>query len=109
MTINIPSLEQIKRALHIQESIESLKNELSSIFGGAGGTGAKRGRKPGRKPGRPSAASASSAVEAGEEATSTKRAGKKAAKKKRVMSPEAREKIAAAQRKRWAKQKKAEK
>ena len=40
------------------------------------------------------------------QSTTTKAPVKKAAKKKRTMSPEARAKIAAAQRKRWQKQKK---
>jgi hypothetical protein len=104
MAIHIPSLPELKRALHIHETIESLKNELASIFGGAGGTGAQRGRKPGRK-----AATAPLVVSGDEAATipATPKQGRK--KAKRVMSPEAREKIAAAQRKRWAKQKKAAK
>jgi hypothetical protein len=77
------SLDQLKRAVQIREEIERLESELSSLLGGSGGAPrGKRGRKPG---------------------STCKKGGK------RVMSPEAREKIAAAQRRRWAKQKKAAK
>lgn len=108
MATNIPSLEQIKRALHIQEGIEALKAELASIFGVGGESrpGKKRGRRPGRK------AAAQGLAVSGDEIATIPAKGKKTAKgkkAKRVMSPEAREKIAAAQRKRWAAQKKAAK
>jgi hypothetical protein len=100
MDIHIPSLAEIRRALHLQERLESLKAELADIFGG--GTGKRRGRKPGRKIG------AGPVLASGDEAAvvppTTKR-GRGRKKAKRVLSPEAREKIAAAQRKRWAKQK----
>ncbi|GEP43079.1 hypothetical protein [Brevifollis gellanilyticus] len=85
------SLEQLKRAVEIHEQIEKLQAELSSLLGQS--AGAKRGRKPGTK------ASASSG-----DAVKSIPAKKKV---KRVMSPEAKEKIAQAQRKRWAKSKKA--
>jgi len=102
MDIHIPTIEELKRALHLQEGIELLKAELASLLGGTGSvpayTGAKRGRKPGKK-------GAKAAV--GAEAETEKPAKKK--KGKRTMSPEAREKIAAAQRKRWAKTKRAAK
>ncbi|MDB6075588.1 MAG: hypothetical protein JWO89_3228 [Verrucomicrobiaceae bacterium] len=75
-----PSVDRLKRALKISEEIEILKNELLAVLGGSGEAKAKR--------------------------TYTKRAAGATRTKKRVMSPEAREKIAAAQRKRWAKQKK---
>ncbi|HYF37910.1 MAG TPA: hypothetical protein VD994_21590 [Prosthecobacter sp.] len=89
------SLDQLKRAVQIHEEIEKLQSELSGLLGGAaaaGGRGAKRGRKP-----------ALAAVEEGEAKVARKKRGK------RTMSAEAREKIAAAQRRRWAKQKKAAK
>jgi hypothetical protein len=88
------SLVQLKRAVQIHEEIANLQAELAGLLGGAGGKvgGAKRGRKP-------KAASA----EGGEATVTRKKSGK------RTMSPEAREKIAAAQRRRWAKQKKAAK
>ena len=86
------SLDQLKRAVQIHEQIANLEAELARLLGGAIGkaTGAKRGRKP-----------AAATAEAGEAVVTRKKKGK------RTMSPEAREKIAAAQRRRWAKQKKA--
>lgn len=78
-----PTLDQLKRAVQIHEQIERLQTELASILGGA-----RRG------PGRPATKAVAGAA-------------KKSRKGKRVMSPEAREKIVAAQRRRWAKQKKA--
>ncbi len=80
-----PSLDQLKRATHIVEQIEALQAELNAILSGTAVKG-KRGRKPG----------------------STAAAPKKS-KGTRVMSAEARERIAAAQRKRWAKAKRAKK
>ncbi|HYE80191.1 MAG TPA: hypothetical protein VEI97_19615 [bacterium] len=102
--MHIPTLAEIKRALHLQETIESLRSELTSIFGGAP---AKRGRKPGRKPGRPAALADISGSLTSLPTATTPKAGKK--KARRTLSPEAREKIAAAQRRRWAKTKKAAK
>ena len=58
---------------------------------------ARRGRKPGSK----------NRVTTADAAAAAKRGVGRPAKKKRSMSAEAREKIAAAQRKRWAKQKSA--
>ena len=80
---NIPSVNNLKRALKISEEIQELQAEMLSILGTTGEPKAKR-------------------------AYNKKSAGA-AAPKKRMMSPEAREKIAAAQRKRWAKQKKTKK
>ncbi|GEP40921.1 hypothetical protein [Brevifollis gellanilyticus] len=84
------SLEQLKRAVEIHEQIEKLQVELDTLLGQGGG--ARRGRKPGAK----ASTNGSDAVKS--------RAAKK--KVKRAMSPEAREKIAQAQKKRWAKTKK---
>ena len=78
-----PSVDQLKRAITISEQIQALEAELASILGN---TGAAR---PGRKP---KAASADTPV-----------------RKKRVISPEGKARIAAAQRARWAKQKRAAK
>ncbi len=80
---NIPSVNNLKRALKISEEIQELQAEMLSILGTTGEPKAKR-------------------------AYNKKSAGS-AGPKKRIMSPEAREKIAAAQRKRWAKQKKTKK
>ncbi len=78
----MPTTAQLKQAVSISEKLDALKSDLASILGGSSGS-AKGVKAPKVKPdGR---------------------------KKKRTMSPEAREKIAAAQRKRWAKQKKADK
>lgn len=75
----LPSVSQLKQALKIAEKLESVEAELASILGES--SDAPKAKKgPGRPP-----------------------------KAKRQMSAEAREKIAAAQRKRWSKQKAAPK
>ena len=79
-------MDQLTRALEVTRQIEKLQAELSAIYSGEG--------RPTRKYVR--------AADKGEKTTPTGR-------KKRIMSPEAKEKIAAAQRLRWAKQKKADK
>lgn len=74
MPTNNPSIHQLKRALEISEQIEKLQAEFATIFGGTSPAPvAKATPQPAGKTGR----------------------GK--------MSPEAREKIAAAARARWAK------
>ena len=74
MSTNTPSIHQLKRALEISEQIEKLQAEFASVFGGAAPV------------------------------TTTQASAKPAAGKGRSkMSPEAREKIAAAARARWAK------
>lgn len=80
---NTPSVNNLKRALKISEQIQELKAEMMSILGTTGEPKAKR--------------------------SYNKKTDDAVGTKKRIMSPEAREKIAAAQRKRWAKQKKAKK
>lgn len=74
-----PSVANLKKALKIAEQLEALEAELAALLGGS-----SKSVKSIKEPKTP-----------------------KAKKTKRVMSPEAREKIAAAQRKRWAKAKKA--
>lgn len=74
-----PSAAVLRKALALAEKIETLQNELNALMGGSGGP----------------------AVEAEKQLK-----GKRGPRK---MSPEAREKIAAAQRKRWAKSKRANK
>lgn len=76
-----PSAAQLKRAARIAEKLEKLEKELAGILGQTR-----------------SHSKADNAAQPG-----------KARKKRRTMSPEAREKIAAAQRKRWAKSKRAKK
>lgn len=83
----IPTLEQLKRAAQLAEQIAKLEAELQAILGGA----KTRGRKPGK------AAKAEAATEDG---TPAKKSRKKRA---RNMSPEARARIAEAQKARWAK------
>lgn len=74
----MPTTSQLKKAVIISEKLDELQSELAAILGGSSAP-AKTAKEP-KAP--------------------------KAKKTKHVMSPEAREKIAAAQRKRWAKQKK---
>jgi hypothetical protein len=121
----------IEKALHIRKQIEALKSSLSSILGGVevghGKMGPKRrGRPPkatsvespgakadGRKGKRSAATRAKMAAAAKARwaaksndvsTTAADAPSVKAPKKKRhTMSPEARERIAAAQRARWAK------
>jgi hypothetical protein len=73
-----PTIEQLKRAIEIREQIDRLEKELAEILGGA--------------------AVPESASPVG------KRAKVKKARK-RYLSPEARARIAAAQRERWQRQK----
>ena len=113
------STEQLQRALEIKQQIESLQDELNSIFGGAS-VGVKRG--PGRpKLGRPPGSgrktmspAARKAIGAAQKARWAKQKGeaapaaeeKPARKGKRKMSAAGRAAIAAAARKRWAEAKK---
>ncbi len=79
MSTTIPSVSQLKRAIIIAEQIQSLEAELASILGGAAAVSklTKKTAAAGEKP-----------------------------KRKYSFSPEARAKIAAAQKARWARQKK---
>ncbi len=82
----IPTLESLNRANAIIQQIESLQAELAALFGSnAKPTGTRRGRPPGS--GRPVAAAN----------------GELAKARRRTMSLEARARIAAAQKARWAK------
>ena len=78
MSTATPSLEKLQRAVSIAEQIQKLEKELASIFGD---------KVSSKSPG---------SVIATE---------KKSRRGKRMLSPEARERIAAAQRARWAKSK----
>jgi hypothetical protein len=75
----MPTTAQLKKAVIISEKLDELQAELATLLGGSS--------KPAKAAKEPKAP--------------------KAKKTKRTMSPEAKAKIAAAQRKRWAKQKKA--
>lgn len=81
MPTNTPSTSQLKRALDLSERIEQLQRELNSLLGGSA----------------PAATSSSAAPAAPGQRGRRRRRGK--------LSPEARERIAAAQRARWAKAK----
>jgi hypothetical protein len=85
--MSLPTPENLKRAVEIVGKIESLKAELTALL-----YGGKTVKIPGKR-GRP--AKADKTV--------------KAAKPKRQLSEEARARIIAAQKKRWAKAKKAAK
>ena len=78
--ISTPSIDRLKRAVEVAEQIEKLQSELASILGDK-------------------QAVASAPVAKVAKVAASKPAGKG----KRTMSPEARERIAAAQRARWAK------
>lgn len=88
-----PTIDQLKKALEIAEKIQALEAELASLLGKAG-ISKKKVKAPVVK------------VEV-EEPVKKEKAPKKAAKKRRELSPEARERIAAAQRARWANAKQA--
>jgi hypothetical protein len=77
----MPTTAQLKQAVKLSEKLDALNAELNSLLGGSS--------KPAKTAKEPKAP--------------------KAKKTKRTMSPEAKEKIAAAQRKRWAKSKKTQK
>jgi hypothetical protein len=86
-----PSIESLRRAIQVAEQIEKLQAELAAMFGGEAPKAAVG--KAGRRRGRP--------------AKADKPAKEK--KPKRQMSEEARARIVAAQKKRWAKIKKEKK
>jgi len=77
MSNTTPSVEQLQRAILITEQIANLEAELKVVLGGAGQVTATAPVKT--------------------------TAAAKPAKKKRTMSPEARARIVAAQKERWAK------
>jgi hypothetical protein len=78
--ISTPSIDRLKKAVEVAEQIEKLQSELASILGSQ------------------TAVSSAPAAKVAKVAAS-----KPAVKGRRTMSPEARERIAAAQRARWAK------
>lgn len=101
------SADALRRAAAIRDQIEQLEAEYKAILAGESAParrgrppGAKPGRKPGRPPGRKPGRPAKAAVEtpSGEPAV-------KKARKKRKLSPEARARIVAAVKARWARQK----
>ncbi len=93
-----PTLEQLREAVVIKEKIAALEIQLAAIIGGSAEAlapskvTARRGRPPGKV-----VAKAEAAVVAPVKAAGRGRGGR------REMSPEAKARIAAAQKKRWAK------
>ena len=85
MSTYTPSVSNLRRAIEITEQIEKLEAELKSVLSGNGTTTVTA---PAKSVAVASKASSPSA---------------KPAKKKRTMSPEARARIVAAQKARWAK------
>ena len=83
------SSDALREAAEIRDQIDSLEARLESILGGGGSVAAPPKRR-GRPPGSGSAAASG---------------GAPVKRKKRKISPEGLERIRAAQRKRWAKQK----
>ena len=79
MSTNSPSVASLRRAIEITEKIQSLEAELKAVLSGAAA---------------PAAAARAPKADA---------PAKVKGKKKRVMSPEARARIVAAQKARWAK------
>ena len=77
----MPSIAELQRAIQIAEKIKELEGELKSILGGGSGSGPLL----------------------------TQRTGEAKKSKRRKMSPEARARIVAAQKKRWAAVRKAKK
>ena len=88
--MSLPTPENLKRAVEIVGKIETLKAELTALL-----YGGKAAKVPGRR-GRPAKS---------EKAPKAAKSGKP----KRQLSEEARARIIAAQKKRWAKVKKAKK
>ena len=84
MSIATPSLDKLQRAVIIAEQIQKLEAEMASIFSGKVISNAPASDKTPKTP---------------------KTTVKKTRGTKRSLSPEARERIAAAQRARWAKTK----
>ena len=83
MVIMLPSVHQLKRAVDLAEKIQSLQDELNGLLGSSSSALEVRPRR-GRPPG----------------STAKKTRGSRGGR--RNMSPEARERIADAQRRRWA-------
>lgn len=90
---NVLSAESLRRAAAIREQIESLEAEYQAIL-----SGATVRRRPGPKP-------KSLAVAGAAPLAATDTPAAKPAKKRRKLSPEARARIVAAVKARWAREK----
>jgi hypothetical protein len=95
-------VKNIEEALHIRKQIEALQDKLSKIIGGTlNNITPAEPKTPKSK--KTAAAKPTSQTSKAPAASASKSATKKpAAKKKSTMSPEARAKIAEAQKARWA-------
>lgn len=96
-------IETLERALHIRKQIDQLNEMLKELFGPTPLSLAGVQASAPKRRGRPPKAKTSVAAQEGHEGQNG--LVEKSGKKKRKMSAAAREKIAAAQRARWAKQK----
>jgi hypothetical protein len=97
--MELPSANQLKRALVLKEKIDELNLELSKILGTAQGT---NGHSTGRGGARISAAGRERIAQAQRERWARiKGLSKPAAVSRRKMSPAARARISAAAKKRW--------
>jgi hypothetical protein len=100
-------VKNIEEALHIRKQIEALQDKLSKIIGGTPNNlthSEPKAQKSKNTTARPTSRKTKAPVAS---ATQPAAAKKPAAKKKSTMSPEARAKIAAAQKARWAAKRKA--
>ena len=101
MSIATISLERLKQAVQIKEQIASLEAELAAVIGGTVSTPAVTALVPkrrGRPPGKAKLLADSAAA-----LTVPTAVAKQGRGGRRHMSPEARARIAAAQKARWAK------
>lgn len=90
----MPTIQQLKQAIVIAEKIEALQAQLNAIVGSSS--------EAPRKPGRPAKVPTTSFIEEASQAVAKEKKVKAPKKAKRVLSPEALEKIREGQRKRWA-------
>lgn len=90
-TAHTPSVDQLKRALELTAKIEELESELHSVLSGAVNSVSSKSSR--------SSAPVEQEEEEEQESAPAPRRGRKG---KRVVSAEARAKMAAAQRARWA-------
>lgn len=104
------SIDQLKRALAIEEQIAALREELRTVLGNPsfkqssnsvatkpGGKDARRGKRSAATRAKMAAAQKARWAKSKSESTVPAKG-----RKKRVLSPEARARIVAAQKKRWA-------
>src|SRR5438105_6679843 len=105
------STDQLRRALRLREQINSLEQRLNAVLRSGTETGSKRaGKAGGISTERTMSAGTRAGQKQGRETEPTaipSSVGSTGGKAKRIMTPEARQRMAEAQRARWAKQEKA--